>query len=279
MNAVEAWIISNKRLITIGCLMAIFLLSITLYFCNDKSSAPERDTGCPGLCQDIRIGQMGNPMWTPEGSRDASWTDDATGSNPVWVISWTAPKVGTGPGYSVTYSGQVLDKTQKSIYTFSNLSATNFDLPDTTTPGDYNVSVVATNQFGAGPAYTQKVTLTNHYPTISSATLNPNKGSYLAIIGGNFPDLDVKDTKNYTFTYKVTNKNGEEIHVTNFQYTFVSNFEMAAKFNAPAPNPGDALILVFNICNYNMCVSGAATYSVSGSKPGQSSNIVTNLRV
>lgn len=235
----------------------------------------------PNCCKHISSGKVKKEVGTGD-------------SSPDWLISWTAPTQGTGMGYTVTYGGSVIDSNEKVIYTFDKISVTNFTLPGTTYPGDYNVTVIATNQVGAGEPYTQKITLADHIPIITGLKWSYNyylgqMSGLTCVFEGSFPDCNLPDCNgtthpsNYSFSAQVIDEKGNDIvSFTNWYFQRTnSSISVAAEVSfGTVLNPGDTITTTLGICNYNLCAStGDVKYTVVSSKPSQSSNIQAKFNV
>lgn len=251
----------------------IAILSVVIFlvvYLMKKHHSPKNKL--PGLCTQIRHGR--------QISRRAA--------NPVpkWFVAWTAPSQGTGPGYTVTYSGSVDDSSGQAVYSFKTLTEEGFTLPDTTPAGTYKVNIMATNQLGDGPVYSQDITLANHAPKFSGEPQviwgpKQNQTQQVSVIMlGSFPDVPQTPFNNgqpgsYSVTWSLMDSEGKVIPTTTDTWV-VENTATAAGY-APIPTPGEVYNISISVCNYDMCAASKFKYTVPGSPPNQSSSVTARF--
>jgi hypothetical protein len=275
-----SWWDKHWSCVLVSVVAAVFVLLAAYIFLTRKT--------CPGRCGQIKCGRRSGR----ENYSSNFFGVSLTGSeDPVWTISWKPPTQGTGSGYNVTYSGTMTDDKGQVVYKFTNISVTEFTLPDTTPLGTYTVSVVATNQVGSGPSYSQKISLTNHTPSISTVTVQntaqdlsnikvfclglfPDKGNgcnsqnnpcnYTGKIV--FTDYATHDTLSAAYTWE--NDHDSQQNVDEFVFT--------VKF-AKEPSPGQKIVFDIDICNYDLCATKSWTWQAPGIPPGPSTSLQANF--
>ena len=224
----------------------------------------------PGKCSNIR-----------HSKREGYSIGWGAGSVPQWFITWTPPSSGTGTGYTVTYSGSVMDSNKKQIYSFKNISQPEFMLSDSTPPGTYAVTVIATNQIGQGPAYTQNITLASHIPKFTdnpSLSWPKDYTHMMADVSGVMPDVPTQGLVNtnpgsYTVTFSVKDAKENPIVLTDQSWKLLptgAHYEGNFPFNISF---GMVFNITWEVCNYDMCISKTFQWTVYGNKPGPSSNV------
>jgi hypothetical protein len=215
----------------------------------------------PGKCSNIRHSKK-------EGY-SMGW---GAGAEPQWSITWTPPTVGTGTGYTVTYSGAVIDSNKKPIYSFSTISDPSIFLPDTTAPGVYTITVTATNQIGEGPAYTQQITLGNHTPQFTgqlgfqlASKPFPNN-TIILDIDGVFPDAAANGSTNVapgsystTLTKLQVDGNNQALNNTVWNVTPThAHFETELGISI---QPTSTVTFTWKMCNYDLCTNATWQFS------------------
>ena len=196
-------------------------------------------------------------------------------STPVWIISWDPPSQGTGVGYNVSYSGHVTDSTGKTIHTFGPQTGTSFTLSSTVYEA-IEVTVVAKNQIGTGPAYTQKLILQNQAPIVLGTSVAYKAPHTVMTITGVFPGWADGQPIPPTWKYsmKMDTIDGQSIPVTNISLARVKGTleELQVTFDVPFV-PGESTNIRFQMCRYDMCVDKSFIYIIPGQSPGESSNL------
>lgn len=265
MDRTSLWIVSGMV-----CAVVVAAIGLALWYYLSKGSG-KKGQQKPGICKKIR-------------GMKTKWAASAS-APPTWVISWTAPTQGTGPGYVVTYSGSMENSDKQSIHTFSDQSQTYFVLPDTIPAGVYSVSVVATNQIGQGPTYTQNITLANHAPSLQETPKvgwNPAFNNISLSCTGTFPDA-LNGVTNvhpsfYTLSLVIKDASGNVIPLTGdptwsvFGGPSTNNTAKYSQALSKSVMMGEKLSIKWTICNYDMCATADFEYEVPGSIPGPSSN-------
>lgn len=266
----------NKTWVTVGIVSFIVAIFLVMYFVSDPfhkicGSRREGYGSVPGKCGKMKAGR----------SEIEGYWGEGTAAKPVWQISWSPPTTGgVGVGYTVTYAGSVVDSQKKTVYTFSKLATPSISLPDTTPPGNYSVSVVAWNQYGAGPAYVQSITLANHTPSITSTVSTYNNQGVLTLTStGNFPDVDKNQ---YTYSFQMYQEEppnqisipftvGKVIKFTPTEWVITLNVMQFQNY------PGIKVQTQVSLCNYDMCAYSTSNYVQTGPVPGLSSGLVANF--
>jgi hypothetical protein len=271
-------------LAALSILLVVSCISIYFWY-ESRKRTPSQPEKCSGIkCQRVARNPAPSPVPGP-GSR-------LMGADPTptfdWIVSWTPPSTGTGDGYTVTYSGNITDNTGKQVFDFNGVPQPNFILPGSFTPGEYTVTVTATNQIGQGPAYSQKITITSHQPYITKNEISydPNIPSLIVVIAtGGFPDWNgAQVPPNYRVSsYGVYDSEGRELPtwLQNFTAGMGADKGTVRLYFVPTQQggdwpfqKGDTFTVKYNIYNYQLSTyPQSVSYTISGDKPGQSSNI------
>lgn len=206
-------------------------------------------------------------------------------ASPMWVVSWNPPLQGSGPGYTVTYSGKV-ENSQKVIYTFSNLSATEFSLPGDIPNGIYAVTVTAANQIGQGPPFTQNISIQSYQPILSGGDTIQYKGPVLGTypititVNGTFPGCAVGGNipPSYNITQSIVENNTNVFPISSAWTCGPSSLVYSALLKQSDYAPGQPLDFTFNICNAGMCAGNTDHFNSPNKLPGPSSDINVNFQ-